>query len=287
MTPHLFAAAPKPRVAVLSLASDFGCQVALSNFPQLLESLETIELVYWQLVLSADLPDDFDIAIIEGAVTTTEHEQFLLKVRGVAKTIITIGACAGTGGVPGMIDSQESLKQAQQEVYPSGQEGAGATPVADARLVPRPVSAVIDVDYTIPGCPIDSGEFSNILQGALLGVNERTEREPLCAYCKIIEAPCFYLMQGIAVTSAKAQGAATTATPCLGLVTQTGCGALCIGKGRPCTGCRGVAIDANLPAAREFVRKAGRSVEEFDAALRVYNSYYLEQRSGDEHHDSA
>jgi len=247
----------RPRAIVVSLASDFGCQIQLSNFPHLLESLDTVELLYWQLLVTAPLPTDYDIAIIEGAVTTGEHIELLQQIRKVAQTVIVIGACACTGGVPALAVGQ--LEKCVQSVY----EDDTLTTISDC-LDPRPVSRVIVVDYEIPGCPIDPEEFSQVLQGALLGVRKRVRREPLCGHCKIIEAPCFYYMQAVAPSLPD--------TPCLGLVTQAGCGALCISRGRPCTGCRGIAEDANLESARNFIRSQGRSVEEFDAALAIYNN---------------
>ena len=257
----------RPRVVVLSLASDFGCQVQLSNFPQLLESLSTIDLLYWQLVSSAEMPKDFDLAIIEGAVTTIEHEELLKEVRKVADTVIVIGACAATGGIPALVDD---VSLAAQAVY-----GEHAGEIAKGRIAPKPVSSVVPVDYTIPGCPIDPEEFSAVLQGALLGVWERSQRETLCSHCKVAEIPCFYAVQAIEAATAndnKEESFAATAVPCLGLVTRTGCGALCVSRGRPCTGCRGIAEDANVESARNYVRSINRSVEEFDRALEIYNS---------------
>ena len=264
----------QPRVVVLALASDFGCQIQLSNFPQLLETLDTIDLQYWQLVMSGDLPDDFDIAIIEGAVTTDEHVELLQKLRKIAHTIITIGACAASGGIPAL--AGEKVEEHAQSVY-----GEAADKLARGRRTPKPVSSVVEVDYTIHGCPIDPEEFSSILQAALLGVKERPRREPLCATCKIIEAPCFYMLQAAETQTAKAEGKGSVAVTCLGLVTRTGCGAQCISRGRPCTGCRGIAEDANLESARNFVCKIGRSVEEFDAALRIYSAHMLDKNVAD------
>jgi coenzyme F420-reducing hydrogenase gamma subunit len=219
--------ASKPKVVILSLASDFGCQVQMTNFPDLLKLLGTIDVSYWQLATTADLPDDYAIAVIEGAVTTDEHRQLLQSVRATADVVMAVGACATTGGIPAL--------------HSDG---------------PCSVSAVIDVDFTIPGCPLDPREFSQVLQRALLGLVDRRPREPLCAACKINEVDCYFNHGQL----------------CLGLVTRTGCGALCVSKGRPCTGCRGIAEDANLSSARAFVRDAGMDVLTFDTALELYNS---------------
>ncbi|MCL2437954.1 MAG: NADH:ubiquinone oxidoreductase [Coriobacteriia bacterium] len=275
-------ASDRPKVIVLSLASDFGCQVQLSNFPYLLESLSTIDLAYWQLVISADMPTDYDLAIIEGAVTTTKHLKLLKEVRKTAHTVIALGTCAAMGGIPALAghgpSPEERLEDCARTVY-----GDYAARIAQNRIVPRPLTDVISVDYSIVGCPIDPEEFSSVLQYALLGVKERPEREPLCAQCKIIEAPCFYTVQKLAADDAcqeennKLSGLyrGSTDIPCLGLVTRTGCGALCISRGRPCTGCRGIAQDANLESARNFIREQGRSVEEFDRALAIYCSHSM------------
>ncbi|MDR1775619.1 MAG: NADH:ubiquinone oxidoreductase [Actinomycetes bacterium] len=244
-----------PRVVVLSLASDFGCQIQITNFPELLAMVGTIDLSYWQLATSADMPDSYDVAVIEGAVTLDEHVRLLQQVRKTAGVVIAIGACAVTGGVPGLVGTGD-LDTARDLVY-----GEDATIVKQHRLVPAPVSSVIEVDYRVPGCPIDPAEFSALLQQALLGARERLDRTPLCAACQTIENPCFWL-----------RGKA-----CLGLVTRTGCGALCLSRDRACTGCRGIAADANLESARRYLREGGFDVKAFDKALEVYNTYEVNE----------
>lgn len=239
-----------PRVVVLSLASDFGCQVQMTNFPELLEMVGTIELSYWQLATSVHMPEEYDVAVIEGAATTKEHLELLEQVRATAKKVIAIGACACAGGVPAMA-LKTGIEEAVECVYPGE-----ADKVARDRVEPRPIAACIDIDFEVPGCPIDPQEFSFTLQRALLGLKHRKERDTLCAECKINENPCFYMKQ----------------TLCLGLVTTTGCGSFCVNRGRPCTGCRGIALDANLEAARDIVSKYQLS-EEFEQALLIYNSH--------------
>ena len=74
-----------PRVVVLSLASDFGCQVQLTNMEDdLLDVLGLMDLSYWQLASSGHMPEAYDVAIVEGAVTTGEHVDLLKDVRSKA-----------------------------------------------------------------------------------------------------------------------------------------------------------------------------------------------------------
>ena len=238
------------RVAVISLASDFGCQVQITNSPELLAVLGQFELAYWQLATSGHLHHDYDVAVIEGAVTTTEHVELLKIIRKTAAKVIVIGACAVTGGIPGLATTDE-LESRVGRVY--GDDGAL---VASGRIAPMPVDAVIDVDYHVPGCPIQPEEFVAVLQRALAGLSDKMPREPMCASCKIEENICFY----------------TRGRVCLGLVTRSGCGAKCVTLGRPCTGCRGIAEDANLESARSVLAEHGMLESELGRALQLYNA---------------
>ena len=240
------------RVAVFSLASDFGCQVQMTNMEdELLDVLAQFELSYWQLASSGHLPAEYDVAIVEGAVTTDEHVALLKRVRETASIVIAIGACAIIGGIPGLA-SGDGLEERVGCVY--GDEGSI---VACGRISPMPVTSVIDVDYFVPGCPIQPAEFVAVVQRALMGLSDKTPREPMCAACKVAENVCFY-DRGIM---------------CLGLVTRTGCGARCVSLGRPCTGCRGLADDANLASARAILASRGIAPGELDRVLQLYNSH--------------
>lgn len=239
------------RVAIISLASDFGCQVQMTNMEDhLLEVLAQFELSYWQLASSGHLPEKFDVAVIEGAVTTEEHIETLRNARAVADVVIAIGACAITGGIPGLA-SGDGLEDRVGCVY--GDDGAI---IACGRISPMPIDAVIDVDYRVLGCPIQPSEFVAVLQRALMGLSDRAPREPLCASCKVAENACFFESERL----------------CLGLVTRTGCGARCVSLGRPCTGCRGIAEDANLASARAIVASHGMSPDALDKALELYST---------------
>lgn len=240
-----------PRVVVIGLASDFGCQVQMTNIEnELLDVLGLIDLRYWQLASSGHLPEAYDIAIVEGAVTTDEHVRLLERVRATAAVVMVIGSCAATGGIPA-IASRGDLESRYGCVY-----GEGDVAVACGRVAPMPVGAVIDVDYVVPGCPIDTREFLHVLTRALQGLSDRTPREPLCATCKTKENVCFFERGQL----------------CLGVITRTGCDARCVSLGRPCTGCRGLAEDANLASAIALIEERGFSAEELLARARLYNT---------------
>lgn len=247
-------ARPKPRVVVVGLASCFGCQLQITNVEQhLMDILGQIDLEYWQLVTSEDMPGEYDVAIIEGAVTTEESIETVKRVRERAAHVMAIGACATTGGVTGM--AADGLDERARLVY--GDE----TPEAcDVMVSPQPVSAVIDVDSEVFCCPIDPYDFIAKLQRALYGSNRTVESRTLCADCKRNETECFF----------------NGGTLCLGLVTRAGCGARCVNLGRPCNGCAGLSPDANLEASRIACETYGVNVDDFGKALEMFNQVALQ-----------
>jgi sulfhydrogenase subunit delta len=239
-----------PRVVVVSLASDFGCQVQLTNMEDdLLDVLGLMDLSYWQLVSSGHMPEAYDVAIVEGAVTTSEHVELLRDIRSKAAAVMVIGTCAVTGGIPALANTAP-LETRYATVYGDG------VAVAAGRIAPAPVDAFIDVDHHVPGCPIDPAEFLRALSRVLMGLSDRMPDQMMCASCKIAENACFV----------------ESGTVCLGLVTRAGCGAKCPSLGRPCTGCRGLAPDANLSSAREIFVKYGCDAECLTSSLRIYNT---------------
>ncbi len=236
-----------PRVVVVGLASCFGCQLQVTNAEAyLLDILGQIDLRYWQLTSSDPMPEDFDVAVIEGAVTTEASEETVRKLRERAATVISIGACATTGGIPGM--AADHFLDRPSQVYDQLPEACGDM------ITPRAVSAVIDVDYEVRCCPIDSFDFVDVLQRALYGSNKKVTTRTMCGDCKRNESECFY----------------TKGTVCLGLVTKAGCNARCVNLGRPCNGCRGLSPDANLESAREACERYGVSVDTFNKALEMF-----------------
>lgn len=244
------AACGKPRVVVIGLASCFGCQLQITNAEaSLLDILGQIDVRYWQLTSSGEMPQDFDVAVVEGAVTTVESQDLLRRVREQADVVIAVGACAVTAGIPGMAAAGFSGRA--EEVYAQ----VGVPSACGDMLSPRPVSSVIDVDYEVRSCPIDTMDFVDVLQGALRGTNKSRGTSTMCGDCKRNETGCFF-----------GQGKL-----CLGLVTMAGCGARCVNLGRPCNGCRGLSPDANLASAREACRRYGVSVADFDRALELFN----------------
>ncbi len=243
-----------PRVVFIGLASCFGCQINITNAEAyLLDVLGQIDMRYWQLTSSEGMPEDFDIAVIEGAVTTADAIEHIKRVREVAKSVITIGACAKTGGIPGI--ASFDYDERSHEVY------GDAVPqiVSDIAIKPCAVKDIIKVDYEVACCPVDPFDFVRVLQDALYGSNAYPRTSTLCGECKNNGRGCFY---GRGVL-------------CLGMITRSGCGARCPNLGRPCNGCAGMSDDANLSSARAIACASGINPDEFESALTIFNQVAL------------
>lgn len=240
-----------PRVAVIGLASDFGCQLQMTNIEDhLLDVVGQFDLAYWQLASSGHMPETYDILVVEGAVTTEEHILTLKQGREVAKTVITVGACAATGGLPGLAGIGD-FEKSVSTVY-----GTDIPVFARGRVKPMPVGSVIKVDYEVLGCPIEPVEFVRVLQHAIAGVKERVPAETMCGSCRINETECFFDRGDI----------------CLGLITAAGCNARCVAANRPCKGCRGLAADANLDYAAKVLGLKGLDPADMDNAIELFNA---------------
>lgn len=239
-----------PRVVFAGFASCFGCQINITNIERhLLEVLGQMDLRYWQLTSSEPMPEDFDVCVIEGAITTEQALASARRLREVADSVITIGACAKTAGIPGL--ASRDYETRQSEAYAAGVPRI----VSEGAFEPRAVKDVIEVDYEVPCCPIDPYAFVGVLQKALNGSNAYERTSTLCGECKQNERGCFY---GRGVL-------------CLGMVTRSGCHAKCPSLGRPCNGCAGLSEDANLDAARTIAERSGIEADAFDIALTLFN----------------
>lgn len=145
---------PKPKIALFDLTGCEGCEFHLLSLNEGLHDLfQDFEISHWRL-LTENKKEDFDIAIIEGAVTTKTHIALLKQIRKTAKTVIAIGACALTGNFFSGLDP-EKRKSIAKKVY-------GNRYQLKADFL-EPVDKYIHVDVKIPGCPPDLEAFKTFL----------------------------------------------------------------------------------------------------------------------------
>lgn len=207
----------RPRLAVIKFASCDGCQLSVLNVEDELLALgEALEIAYFPEASSRMEDGPYDIVLIEGSVTTPADTGRLVAVREQAKYLVTIGACATSGGIQALRNWAD-IEAFKEAVYPSPE-------YIDTLSSSTPISEHVHVDFELWGCPIDQSQLLKVLTDLLAGVQPRLPSHSVCLDCKRQGYVCVMVAKGL---------------PCLGPVTKTGCGAICPGMGRDCYGCFG------------------------------------------------
>ncbi len=240
----------RKKLAVFKFASCDGCQLSLLSCEDELPALaEQIDISFFLEASSRIGTGPWDIALVEGSITTPEDEQRIRSVRRQAATVVTIGACATAGGIQSLrnwADHDEFLRcvYARPEFISTL---ASSTAVADH----------IPVDYELRGCPVDRYQLLSVLRDLIRGRTVRLPRHSVCLDCKRRGTVCVEVAQGI---------------PCLGPVTHTGCGALCPAFNRGCYGCFGPSAQANTGSLIRTLAEGGLPEARRVALFRSFNA---------------
>lgn len=236
----------KPKVAIFDFGCCEGCQLQIVNLEEeLLDLLGVVDVVTWREAMS-EQADTFDIALVEGSITREEEFERLRGIRERAKVLVAIGACACIGGI-NCIKNRFDLEDVRRYVY--GEHAEWFDTIAT-----RPLSAVVQVDAEVPGCPINRQELVEIVKALLLGKKPALPTYAVCVECKRRNNVCVF----------------DRGMVCLGPVTRAGCTAICPTYGNRCVGCRGLVPDPNLNSHREVLAQYGLAPEDI---LRFFHLY--------------
>ncbi len=219
-------ASTKPRVAVFKMASCDGCQLQILDAEEaLLDLAGAINIVNFAEASSYMEPGPYDVTLVEGSISAPEQIEQVKEIREQSKFLIAIGACATSGGIQALRNTQDAGAFVRT-IYPTPEYVktlATSTPIADH----------VRVDLELTGCPIDRGQLLGALSALLAGAMPRISTSSVCVECKRRGYVCVLVAKG---------------EPCLGPVTRTGCGALCPAFGRGCYGCFGPSQPPNTDA---------------------------------------
>ena len=251
---------PKPRIGVFKFASCDGCQLSLLDAEdELLGVAEAVEIAYFPEASRAMLKGPFDIGLVEGSITTHADAQRIQEVRRQSKTLITIGACATAGGIQALRNWKD-VDEFIRIVY--------ATPQFISTLkLSSPIAEHVPVDFELRGCPINKYQLLELIAAVLAGRKPSIPSYSVCVECKRIDNVCIAVARGV---------------PCLGPVTQAGCGALCPSYDRGCYGCYGPMESPNTPSITSQFRILGQTDSQVARAFRGFNAWAWQFRKASE-----
>jgi len=236
----------KPTLAVWKFASCDGCQLTLLNCEdELLTITGALTVASFPEASSAVTGGPYDLSLVEGSITTPADAERIREVRAASKFLVTIGACATSGGIQALRNFGDDLAPV---VY--------ARPDYIATL--RTSTAIADhvpVDFELRGCPIDRRQLLEVVSAFLRGRKPNVRAHSVCVECKRAGHTCVMVAHG---------------TPCLGPVTQAGCGALCPAVGRGCYGCFGPMESPNTASLSARWQELGADSPALVRAFRAF-----------------
>jgi NAD-reducing hydrogenase small subunit len=166
------AAMSKHSLATVWLDGCSGCHMSFLDMDERLVDLAAhFDLIYSPLVDLKAYPDHVDFALVEGAVSSTDDQAKIHKIRTHTGTLIAMGDCAVTANVPSM-RNPFSVAQITDRAY---RENAALQQQLPTVYVPtllvkvRPIHEFVKVDHYLPGCPPSADTFFTFLTGLVTG----------------------------------------------------------------------------------------------------------------------
>lgn len=253
----------KPTLAVWKFASCDGCQLTVLNLEDdLLPLAGEIDIAHFLEATRATVSGPYDLSLVEGSITTPHDAERIREVRAASRTLITIGACATSGGIQALRNFAD-VEEFLQIVYARPEyisTLANSTAIADH----------VPVDFELRGCPIDKGQLVEVVTAFLAHRRPNIRNHSVCVECKKRGTVCVTVAHG---------------TPCLGPVTQAGCGALCPSYARGCYGCFGPAETVNSPSLTSRFKELGVSEADLVRSFRTFNANAPAFRETSEAHE--
>jgi len=257
-------ARPKPKLAVWKFASCDGCQLTLLDCEdELLAIAGEVEIANFAEASRAVVKGPYDLSLVEGSITTPHDEERIHRIRRASKHLVTIGACATSGGIQALRNF-EDVKEFTRIVY--------ATPAYIETLSKStPIADHVFVDFELRGCPINKHQLIEVISAFLNDRKPNTPSHSVCVECKLRGTVCVMVAHG---------------TPCLGPVTHAGCSAICPAYNRGCYGCYGPKETPNTASlAGWFNGWLGVSEPDIVRSFRSFNAYADAFRKESEAHE--
>jgi F420-non-reducing hydrogenase small subunit len=263
----------KLQIALYWAASCGGCEIGMLDIDEkILDLTAAADIVFWPVAIDTKYKEieergdkSIDVCFFNGGIRNSEQEHLAKLLRKKSKILISFGACAVSGGVPGlanMANREEIFKTVYQQ-NPSIENPEKRVPKTSVKVkegeltIPEfydtllPLHKVAEVDYFIPGCPpppwLILDAFNLIIEGKL------PERGSVLAPLKAVCDECRFKLSEKKIQTVKRiyelekmeeKCFLEQNVVCMGPATRAGCHGRCMEGNMPCTGCQGILPNA-------------------------------------------
>jgi len=263
----------KLQIALYWAASCGGCEIGMLDIDEkLLDITAVADIVFWPVALDIKYKDvetlednSIDVCFFNGGIRNSEQEHLAKLLRKKSKILISFGACAVSGGIPGLANlaNRDEIFKTVYLENPSIENTdkilpAPSTKVKEGELTlptfydtVKPLDQVVEVDYFLPGCPPPPGvildAFNAIVEHKLPAKGSvLAPLKSVCEECrwkksekKIQNIKRVYELETIEDKCFLEQNVI-----CMGPATRSGCEGRCMNANMPCTGCGGILPNA-------------------------------------------
>ncbi len=238
----------RPKLAVWKFSSCDGCQLSVLDLEdELLALAGEVEIAYFLEATREEVAGPYDVSLVEGSITTPHDAERILEVRRQSKALVTIGACATSGGIQALRNFAD-VGDFLSVVY--------ATPEYVSTLeTSTAIADHVPVDFELQGCPINKRQLLEVLSAFVNRRRPAIAAHSVCIECKRAGNVCVMVAHG---------------TPCLGPVTHAGCGALCPSYDRGCYGCYGPMEAPNTESLSGWYEHLGQDDADIVRAFRLF-----------------
>jgi F420-non-reducing hydrogenase small subunit len=263
----------KLQIALYWAASCGGCEIGMLDIDEkILDLTAAADIVFWPVALDTKYKDvealddqSIDVCFFNGGIRNTEQQHLAKILRKKSKLLISFGACAVSGGVPGLanMSNREEIFKTVYLENPSTENPEKLHPKTTVKVkegeltIPEfydtllPLHKVVDVDYFIPGCPpppwLILDAFNAIVEGKLpVKGSVLAPLKSVCDECrfKLSEKKINTVKRIYELEKMEEKCFLEQRVICMGPATRSGCHGRCMEGNMPCTGCQGILPNA-------------------------------------------